>query len=196
MKEHAVRVVPSLAQGLAEAREKTFDVFLVDYDLDDGKGDAFVREIRATDNRVPIVAVSAKPDGNDALMVAGATAVCTKANFSALPGLLERLTAVPRGTMLQAYTIHDDVSQADLGAIEVTVTLASGITGWCFFMTPFALANVGDWVPGTTVRMHLGELHMFVVSEISADIIGRVLRELAETGELERRVRKDGPVSS
>jgi hypothetical protein len=49
------------------------------------------------------------------------------------------------------------------------------------------LASVGDHVDGTTVRVHLGERHMIVVSEISPAIIDAVLKELDRSGELERR---------
>jgi hypothetical protein len=71
--------------------------------------------------------------------------------------------------------------------VEVTVTLADGRRRWCFFMTPSALANVGDWIPGTRTPYHLGELHMVVVAEMTPEIIDRVLGELASTGQLERR---------
>ena len=89
--------------------------------------------------------------------------------------------------MLRSYRIDDDLANADTGAIEVTVTLADERRRWCFFMTPAALAAVGDWVEGTKVHLHLGELHMIVVSEISVEIIERVLRQLEAEGDLERR---------
>jgi hypothetical protein len=89
--------------------------------------------------------------------------------------------------VLRSYIIDDDLAAADHGAIEVTVTLTDERRRWCFFMTPAALEACGDYVPGTRVRVHLGEPHMIVVSEISVDIIASVLRELEATGELERR---------
>jgi hypothetical protein len=49
------------------------------------------------------------------------------------------------------------------------------------------LASVGDWVEGTRVRLHLGERHMIVVSELSAEVIDAVLRQLHAAGELEDR---------
>ena len=72
------------------------------------------------------------------------------------------------------YTIDDPVSEADSGAIEVTVTLENGTKRWCFFMTPEALANVGDWVDGTQVHWHVDVPHMIVVSRLDEDIIDRV----------------------
>lgn len=89
--------------------------------------------------------------------------------------------------MLRSYRIDDDLAAADSGAIDVTVTLTDEERRWCFFVTPRALAAVGDFVEGTSVRVHLGELHMIVVSEVSREIIERVLRELDAAGELVRR---------
>jgi hypothetical protein len=90
-------------------------------------------------------------------------------------------------SVLRSYTIDDDLADADRGAVEVTVTLADERRRWCFFITPAALAAVGDWVEGTRVRLHLGEPHMIVVSELSRDVVERVLRQLERDGELERR---------
>ena len=42
-------------------------------------------------------------------------------------------------------------------------------------------------VPGTRVRLHRGERHMVVVSELSADVIDAVLRQLHAAAELEGR---------
>jgi hypothetical protein len=53
-------------------------------------------------------------------------------------------------------------------------------------MTPAALMACGDLVPGTAVRLHIGERHMIVVGEVTAPIIEAVLRELDDSGQLER----------
>ena len=97
------------------------------------------------------------------------------------------MTHSARGAMLRSYTIDDNLPTAHCGAIEVTVVLTDERRRWCFFMTTGALAAVGDFVPGTEVRWHLGERHMIVVSELSRNIIERVLRELEASGELESR---------
>ena len=52
-----------------------------DYDLDDSKGDEFVRECRGIHPRLPIIAVSSYEAGNAALVAAGASAVCNKMEF-------------------------------------------------------------------------------------------------------------------
>ena len=43
---------------------------------------------------------------------------------------------------------------------------------------------MGDFVEGTQVRLHLGERHMILVSELSETIIDRVLSSLYASGEL------------
>jgi hypothetical protein len=91
------------------------------------------------------------------------------------------------GAVLRSYTIDGDLASADQGAVEVTVTFTDERRRWCFFITPAALASVGDWVEGTQVRLHLGEVHMIVVTELSRDVVERVLRQLEADGELERR---------
>jgi hypothetical protein len=71
----------------------------------------------------------------------------------------------------------------------VKVKFTDGRVGWCFFITPTALATVGDRFDGTEVRAHLGVPHMIVVSEISQDIIDRTLRGMEADGELLEHVR-------
>jgi hypothetical protein len=58
---------------------------------------------------------------------------------------------------------------------------------WLFFVTPGLLASVGDFVEGTQTRLHLGERHMVVVSELNPEVIGSVLEQLFHAGELETR---------
>jgi hypothetical protein len=87
--------------------------------------------------------------------------------------------------MAATITIEDPLAAADSGAIEVTVELAaSGSKRWCFFMTPRALEACGDTLAGSSVRVHLGEPHMIVVSRIDQDVITEVLRDLEKRDEL------------
>ena len=69
-------------------------------------------------------------------------------------------------------------------------------------MTPSALANAGDFIDGTDIRIHFGEPHMIIVTDITPDIIEKVLRTLESDGELLRRTlplrvsgRSDAPAS-
>jgi len=83
------------------------------------------------------------------------------------------------------YTIDDEITNPLTCSVEVTVDFGTH-KRWLFFATPELLASVGDYVDGTNVRIHLGEPHMIVVSEISREIVDKVLRTLFEQGELER----------
>ena len=82
LRAHRVTVVPSLAAARSALVSGGFDLVLCDYDLDDGKGETFVRECRATHLRLPVIAVSSHEAGNAALLAAGASAVCSKMEFN------------------------------------------------------------------------------------------------------------------
>ncbi len=88
---HDVEVVPAIASAKEKAQTSDFDVVLVDYDLDDGKGDELVRWLRTTRADWKIVAVSARDLGNEALMSAGADVVCSKLGFSQIETVLQKL---------------------------------------------------------------------------------------------------------
>ena len=90
---HEVQVTPSLAGARAALLAGRFDALLVDFDLDDGKGAELVAELRAAGQAVPIIAVSATKEGNDALLAAGASLAVSKAAFPQLPSALGRLSA-------------------------------------------------------------------------------------------------------
>jgi DNA-binding response OmpR family regulator len=92
LSQHAVTVVPSIAAARQARVASSFDVVLVDYDLDDGKGDEFVRELRAGDERIVIAGVSSHDDGNAALRRAGASAICSKMHFDQIESVLRELT--------------------------------------------------------------------------------------------------------
>jgi hypothetical protein len=70
-----------------------FDVLLVDYDLDDGKGDELVKELRAAGELVIVICVSSHDDGNTALLRAGATSVCSKTQFDRIQSVIDTATA-------------------------------------------------------------------------------------------------------
>ncbi len=81
LNQHTVRIVSTLSKAWALLSQDDYDVVLVDFDLDDGKGDEFVKKIRAQNWPVKIVAVSAHERGNLALRKAGADAICGKLAF-------------------------------------------------------------------------------------------------------------------
>ena len=90
--EHIVTTVPSLAEARRAFAGRSFDLVLSDYDLDDGKGDEFVRECRAAFPHLPIVAVSSHEDGNAALLKAGASSACGKMEFDRIQEVIGSLT--------------------------------------------------------------------------------------------------------
>ena len=84
------------------------------------------------------------------------------------------------------YTIDDPIADPLTCSVEVTIDLG-GRKRWLFFATPQLLASVGDVVEGTHIRLHLGERHMIVVSELSEAVIAKVLSALHARGELASR---------
>src|SRR5947207_15615246 len=81
LSDHSVRVVSSLAAARDALADEAYDLLLVDYDLDDGKGDELVRACRVQHPKLKIVAASSHEAGNAALLKAGASAVCGKMQF-------------------------------------------------------------------------------------------------------------------
>jgi CheY-like chemotaxis protein len=96
LSQHAVTVAPSIAEARRLLAAGGFDLLLVDYDLDDSKGDVLVEELRVSGKAVPIIGVSSHDDGNFALLRAGAMAVCSKMEFDRMPQLIETVTAIAR----------------------------------------------------------------------------------------------------
>jgi DNA-binding response OmpR family regulator len=88
---HEVTVVPSVAAARQALAQSAFDAVLVDYDLDDGKGDELVKWLQAQSPRPFVVAVSSHQVGNDALVAAGADVVCSKMQFSNIESVLTQL---------------------------------------------------------------------------------------------------------
>lgn len=87
---HSVMVVPSLSAARQALQNADFDIFLVDYDLDDGKGDEFVRELRNSGRGKIVIEVSSHDAGNSALAAAGATAICNKMQFDQIEAVINR----------------------------------------------------------------------------------------------------------
>jgi DNA-binding NarL/FixJ family response regulator len=88
---HQIRVVSSLTDARSAMASETYDLLLVDYDLDDGKGDELVREVRVLNPKLKIIAASSHEAGNAALVKAGASAVCGKMEFDKIAQVIKRL---------------------------------------------------------------------------------------------------------
>jgi DNA-binding response OmpR family regulator len=82
LSKHEVTVVPSLVSALAHLAAGPFDLLLVDSDLDDGNGATLIRELRNAGNKIRIIGISAREEGNEALLQAGADVICSKMEFN------------------------------------------------------------------------------------------------------------------
>jgi len=94
LSEHSVIVVPSISAAKENFGHSVFDIVLVDYDLDDAKGDELVRWIRQNIPDMLVIAVSAKKEGNLLLIEAGANEICNKMEFDCIADLIARLRKI------------------------------------------------------------------------------------------------------
>jgi DNA-binding response OmpR family regulator len=91
LSSHLVTVVPSMSAARQAIFKATFDLLLVDYDLDDGKGDELVRDLRASGSDIPIIGVSSHEEGNAALIEAGANTICSKMEFDQIQLVIDSI---------------------------------------------------------------------------------------------------------
>jgi hypothetical protein len=88
--------------------------------------------------------------------------------------------------MLRSFEIQGDLAMQDRGAVEVILRLDGGRSRWCYFMTPKALTNSGDWINGTRTPIHYNAPYMMVVSgSLDEGIIEAAVRHIDSRGELE-----------
>jgi len=92
---HSVQVVASLDAAKAALAAAPCDLLIVDYDLDDGKGDELVRASLALRPGLKIIAASSHDAGNAALLKAGASAVCGKMEFNRIQQVIDSLSSLP-----------------------------------------------------------------------------------------------------
>ena len=85
---HQVTVVPSLSIARSSLAATQFNLLLIDYDLDDGKGEELVRALREAGNKIRIIGVSVREEGNAALLHAGVDAICSKMEFIRIQELI------------------------------------------------------------------------------------------------------------
>lgn len=88
---HEVKVATSLAAARQMLSAESFDLLLIDYDFEDGKGDELVQMCRVLHPDLRVIAVSSHDIGNTALVKAGATAVCGKMEFDKIQAVIESL---------------------------------------------------------------------------------------------------------
>lgn len=75
-------------------KQRHYDIILVDYDLDDGKGFELVKIIRKNDTSIKIIATSAHEEGNRRLLEAGANEVCSKIEFKNISQTIENTDGI------------------------------------------------------------------------------------------------------
>lgn len=92
-----VKVVPSIAAAHQALAAESYELLIVDYDLDDGKGDELVRACRVTRPALKIIAASSHEAGNSALLKAGASAICGKMEFDRIAAVIKTVCGQPGG---------------------------------------------------------------------------------------------------
>ena len=97
---HEVRVTPNLGSARQALAAEKYDLLLVDYDLDDGKGSELVSWCRVSFPELRIIGVSAHEPGNAALMSSGAHAVCAKMDFDKIQGVIQATLSTSKETVL------------------------------------------------------------------------------------------------
>lgn len=91
---HQLTVVANLAEARNGLSKERFDLLLIDYDLEDGKGTELVKEVRKQNLAMLVIGVSAHNKGNQALLEAGANAVCSKMEFNHISEVIQRVQAL------------------------------------------------------------------------------------------------------
>jgi protein-tyrosine phosphatase/CheY-like chemotaxis protein len=128
LSQHSVTVAPNLADARRVLAAGNYDLLLVDYDLDDGKGDALVRELQVSDRAVPVIGVSSHDEGNAALLRAGAVAVCNKMQFDRIQAVIETVAAhtKPDGNSLLWWVIPGALAGMPMPFVHPERRLNSG----------------------------------------------------------------------
>jgi CheY-like chemotaxis protein len=98
LSQHSVTVAPGLSAARQALKEGDFDLLLVDYDLDDGKGDELVQALHASGRAIRVIGVSSHDEGNAALLRAGAAAVCSKMHLDRIQSVIEAVTGHTKTT--------------------------------------------------------------------------------------------------
>lgn len=90
---HEVDVVSSLLAARQALGAKKYELLIVDFDLDDGKGDELVTACKELYPNLKVIAASSHDAGNQALMKAGAAAICGKMEFNKIAEVIAQLTS-------------------------------------------------------------------------------------------------------
>jgi CheY-like chemotaxis protein len=93
LSDHQVKVVPSMQSALKELESNDlYDLALIDYDLDDCKGDEITIKIKQLYPSIKIIATSSHSKGNNLIFRAGAHAICGKMDFKKIQSVIDSIT--------------------------------------------------------------------------------------------------------
>ena len=67
---------------------------------------------------------------------------------------------------------------------EINLEMSDGTKRWCYFVTPEHLAQSGDTLNGTDVRIHYASPHMVVVNHLTEDSVRLALDHIERQGQL------------
>ncbi len=82
LKPHTLTITPTVWEAIARLSSESFDLIILDFDLDDGKGTEVLDFLRTLPKAPPVIAASSHTEGNNAMLAAGAKGVCTKHQFA------------------------------------------------------------------------------------------------------------------
>ena len=89
---------------------------------------------------------------------------------------------------MKLFCLDDPIWDEDANnsaSVDVTIKFSNGERRWCYFMTPNALAQSGDWFPDTNTRFHYDfPSYAIFVTEITPEIIQRVLLHMEHDNKL------------
>lgn len=91
LKDYDITNVKTILRAKQELDSRLYDIVLIDYDLDDGKGVEVVDYIKTINIDTNVVAVSSHDKGNSLLMAAGADAICSKMKFMNINSTIEKI---------------------------------------------------------------------------------------------------------
>jgi CheY-like chemotaxis protein len=93
LENHQVKVVSSMRSALEELESNDlFDLALIDYDLDDCKGDEVTIKIKQLYPSIKIIATSSHSRGNNLIFNAGANAICEKMDFKKIQSVIDSIS--------------------------------------------------------------------------------------------------------
>ena len=115
LQNYDVTVVPTVLEGKQMVAQFRFDIVIIDYDLDDGKGDEFVIYAKQQKYDEFIIAASSHKEGNERLKAAGAHCICAKSQFSHINEIINYVASNQRQLPQARVRQRPKILQNDAG---------------------------------------------------------------------------------